>query len=260
MISVANVDPTTQTFGAWLYVTNRMAKLFSSNTVTVDASSSGSLSTGNASVNGHFGANSVYVSNNLYGGVVGTPSTLYIGSNVAIANTTANLFSVNATSIQANLNFVTSGDVTIGGNLVVSGANSTFNANVYAKGVLFLGNTSGIYGHIYGGTYTFNNSTTPANVDTFSAASYRGAEYLVTISDTTRGLGANAFHTTSVRLIHDNTTVYLTEYGIIYTGSGLGSSGLGTFSATISGGVVGLTFNPTTANSVMKFVRTGLVT
>lgn len=46
----------TQTFGAWLATTNRLANLMSQNTVTSDSSNTGSVTTGNTFVNGYFGA------------------------------------------------------------------------------------------------------------------------------------------------------------------------------------------------------------
>lgn len=57
-ISVANVL-TTDTFSAWLNKTNVIATIVSQNTVTVDGSSTGSVSTGNAVVNGFFTANTL---------------------------------------------------------------------------------------------------------------------------------------------------------------------------------------------------------
>ena len=46
-----------QSFGGWLATTNRLANIASQNTVTIDYTSGGSLSTGNGYVNGYFGAN-----------------------------------------------------------------------------------------------------------------------------------------------------------------------------------------------------------
>jgi hypothetical protein len=53
----------------------------------------------------------------------------------------------------------------------------------------------------------------------------------------------SAYHMLELSLIHDGTTVYLTQYGEVKTGSSLG-----TFDATISTGTLSLLFTP--ANSV----------
>lgn len=45
-----------QTFGAWLSTTNRLANLMSQNVVTADSTNAGSVTTGNTYVNGYFGA------------------------------------------------------------------------------------------------------------------------------------------------------------------------------------------------------------
>ena len=54
-------------------------------------------------------------------------------------------------------------------------------------------------------------TSTSANqvVDTFSGSRYRTAKYVVQMTSGTR------YHSTEVILIHDGTTVYMTEYGTI---------------------------------------------
>ena len=54
-IPVTNVE-STQTFGAWLSTTNRMARLFTQNTVTSDGTTGGSITGGNSYGNGYLGA------------------------------------------------------------------------------------------------------------------------------------------------------------------------------------------------------------
>jgi hypothetical protein len=80
--------------------------------------------------------------------------------------------------------------------------------------------------------------------DTFAAASYRTAKYLVQMSTST------AFHATEVLLIHNGTIVYMTEYGTIFSGSSLGS-----VDADISGGYVHLLVTPANANTTLKVQR-----
>ena len=52
------------------------------------------------------------------------------------------------------------------------------------------------------------------------------------------GLPYNAFHTIELLLIHDGTTVYLTQYGEIYSNY----AGTGIFDASITGTTLNLTF------------------
>ena len=115
----------TQTFGSWLSVTNRLANLMSQNTVTVDSTTGGSSTTGNGYIQGHFGADFLYVGNGLIGGNVSTNGALLILSNTAFRYSTSNLFSVvaNATTqaVTAAVNTftITSNTVTITGNATV---------------------------------------------------------------------------------------------------------------------------------------------
>jgi hypothetical protein len=82
-ITVTSVS-NTQTFGAWLAVTNRLANIVSQNTVTADSTSGGSVTTGNSFVNGHFGANTIAVTT-LKGGNLTSNATLTIQTNTAFA-------------------------------------------------------------------------------------------------------------------------------------------------------------------------------
>jgi len=89
-------------------------------------------------------------------------------------------------------------------------------------------------------------TSTSANqvVDTFSGARYRTAKYVVQMTSGTR------YHSTEVILIHDGTTVYMTEYGTIFSNSSLGTVG-----GDISGGNVRLLVSPTLANTTIKAQR-----
>ena len=82
-------------------------------------------------------------------------------------------------------------------------------------------------------------------VDQFKANAYRTAKYIVSMSHATQG-----YHATEVLLVHDGTTVYMTEYGTIYS-----SSSLGTLDASILTGNVRLTVTPTNTNTTIKAKR-----
>lgn len=90
----------------------------------------------------------------------------------------------------------------------------------------------------------FTNTNADQVADTFSAASYRTAKYLIQMSDGTD------FHATEVLLIHDGTTVYMTEYGTIFS-----NASMGTVDADISSGLVRLLVTPTNINTTVKTQR-----
>ena len=59
----------TQSFGTWLQRTNDLVVAMGANVVTVDTTVGGSVSTGNAFVNGIFGSNTLYVTNIIAGNI-----------------------------------------------------------------------------------------------------------------------------------------------------------------------------------------------
>jgi hypothetical protein len=75
------------------------------------------------------------------------------------------------------------------------------------------------------------NST--QNLDTFSTSTFRSIRYFIQIVDITK------IHITEMTLFHDNTSIYKNEYGISTNAGELGS-----FDASISGGIATLTFVP----------------
>ena len=88
-------------------------------------------------------------------------------------------------------------------------------------------------------------ATTEFNLDTFAHADFRAARYIVAMS---RGTD---FHSTEIMLVHDGTTVSLTQYGVLQDNT------LATFDADISGDNVRLRCTPSSATSTtIKFDRT----
>lgn len=105
-------------------------------------------------------------------------------------------------------------------------------------------------------THTFTNgditsvalttSTTTANqvVDSAAVATYRTVKYLVQV------VSGTAYQTTNVHVIHDGTTAYIDEYGLMLTGASLA-----TFDADISGGNLRLLVTPVNAVTTIKAIR-----
>ena len=88
------------------------------------------------------------------------------------------------------------------------------------------GNSNFIVGNSYvRSDSTSISSTSATTVASHAVATYRSVKYQVQITQ------GSAYHSTELNAIHDGTTVYLTEYGTIFSGSSLA-----TFDATISSG------------------------
>lgn len=91
-------------------------------------------------------------------------------------------------------------------------------------------------------TYT---STTEVALDTFAHADFRAARYVVAMSE-----GSN-YHSTEIVLVHDGSTVTMTQYGTLKNNS------VASFDADISGSDLRLLITPASANSTtVKFHRT----
>ena len=109
-------------------------------------------------------------------------------------------------------------------------------------------------------TYIDITSTTTSNsyvstsgaeqvVDSFAMGAYRTAKYIVQITD-----NANTqYQSSEVLLLHNNSTVQVTEYASLTT-----DITLGTIDADISSNIVRLKVTPTWANSTIKTVRTAV--
>ena len=101
-INVATIS-TNQTFGSWLTTTNRIATIISQNTLTLDTTTTGSVSTGNSYVNGYFGANYLYANTGLSGGSLGSPNTLSIISNTVFQNGVTPIITVTGNASMTNV-------------------------------------------------------------------------------------------------------------------------------------------------------------
>jgi uncharacterized coiled-coil DUF342 family protein len=96
------------------------------------------------------------------------------------------------------------------------------------------------------GASSTKTSTSQASVDSFTASSYRSAQYQVQI---TRG---SIYQMTTINVLHDGTNAYLSEFGTIRTGVNLA-----TFDADINSGSLRLLATPTSSDStVFKITKT----
>lgn len=93
-------------------------------------------------------------------------------------------------------------------------------------------------------TQELTTTTADQPVDTFSKDLYRTAKYIVQASTSTD------YHATEILLIHDGSTVTMTEYGTIFT-----NASLATFDADITNGNVRLLCTPANSNTTVKVQR-----
>ena len=85
-------------------------------------------------------------------------------------------------------------------------------------------------------------------LDTFTAATFRSAEYTVQITNSTD----SDYHTLKISLFHDGSTVYLTQYASIFDNGAQAA-----FDADISSGNVRLLATPASSDTMaVKFIRT----
>ena len=147
-----------------------------------------------------------------------------------------------------NLNVT--GDIKVGGALTVGGVLTYEDVtNVDSVGVgtfgggIKLGRSPSVAA-IESATST-KTSTSEASVDTFTAATYRSAQYQIQV---TRG---SQYHVTTMNILHDGTNVFMSEFGTIKTGVTLA-----TFDADINSGNVRLLATPSSSDStVFKIVK-----
>ena len=104
-----------------------------------------------------------------------------------------------------------------------------------------------IAGDIQSGILT-TNSTSQATVMSVSASTYRSVNYQIQVSE-----GSN-FNMTTINVIHDGSTTYMTEYGTINQ-----PVGVATFSSDINGGAIRLLGYPSTTNpTTFKVIFTAM--
>ena len=98
---------------------------------------------------------------------------------------------------------------------------------------------------VYEATAVTTGSTAQFTLDSFSTTDFRSAKYLVQITS------GSSYELLEMTLIHDGTTVYLSQYGNIKTGATLG-----VFDATISSGTLSVLATPTNAITTFKSAAT----
>jgi len=179
-----------QSFGVWLTRTNQIATIISSNTFTVDSSTTGSVTTGNGVCNGYIGINVLNVGNSIGGGTINAPNTLNIVTNTVFANTTNTFFSMTP----LNIALTPSNSVSVNTSIwSVSVVNSSVTSNTYTVNTNLL---------------TFNVSNTAFNSNNLVVTSNNLTVNAPTTFGNTVTLNANL--TTNNTVLVGNSTVKVT--------------------------------------------------
>jgi hypothetical protein len=164
-------------------------------------------------------------------------ATSIASSGKVIVSDNTNALATNQGSIQTLGGIGVAKDVFVGG-LITSGAATAGSGTVVAALVS---------NNLQLASYTSNTLTgnSTANLDTWSATTFRTARYTMQVVD------GSDIHITEITLFHNGTNVYLNEYGI-----STNNGELGTFDAELTGGNVILKFTPTSATAMtIKVIR-----
>lgn len=171
------------------------------------------------------------------------------GNGMAWTNTSFNGGTItNALTVTAN---VTASQYNFAnGTNILSTVTSTYgNTQVASYLPTYTGTLSyGTASALVSSSTTTSIGTTPTAIDTFAAATYRGAKYLVSTADVTN----SQYQMAEVILTQDGTNVGMSVYGISYTGTAARM----TFTANITSGTVTLWATGVSSNNTVKLART----
>jgi len=122
--------------------------------------------------------------------------------------------------------------------------NGIYTVQLDSNGILNLPQTA----YIYDDTTTFATTSANQTLDSFSAAVYRAAKYVI------QAISDSDIHATELLVMHNDSTVFKSQTNTIYS-----SSSLISLDASIVSGNVVVTVTPANADTVVDFVRTSLL-
>lgn len=212
--SIATVNVSADTFQIFIDRVNELILASNAEYVTANNNANGSVTVGNAYFSGIFFAN-VLATSALRGGNVQTTANLAIISNVTISG---NVFSI--------------------GNSTVNVAANSSSLSISGKSVL----------PVQGQINVQTSGISTQLIDSYAKASYRGAEYIMTVIDN----NANNFQISKILTLHDSgASAYMTEFGLIYS-----NTIISTFTANANSTHVRIYVLPTSANTTIKATKT----
>lgn len=281
-LSQANVN--TDTFQSWLTKTNSVAAAFV-DAVTTATNTAGDNTTGNGTINGYFGANTLFAIDGIRGGNVTSSGNLTITSNAVftggLVNSAANV-SINT----SNVNIVSTITTILSNSSVTaikvtgnSTATNTFiggtKLNLNSEEIAFnTANTITITGPINSSnsvsvltavllgsgnvvSLSSNTKTTSGTlaqlVDSFDGSVYRSAKYTVSVKNN----NVNNYNLSEISVIHNDGDSYLTEYAKLTTNTSAGF--IGTFTTNVDSTTVRLYYTPTSTSTTLNLSKTMMV-
>lgn len=159
----------------------------------------------------------------------------YVQANTATLNAAAASSYANSAYAKANTSLQTNASGSTTGTIYAAGLVSNTSVTV---------NTSASFT----ATGVVTTSTSQVTADSFLTTDYRTVKYLAQITS------GSDVHSTELMLVHDDSTVYITQYNEILT-----ANSLGTFDATITTGTLSLLFTPVNNETTLDLVRTGVI-
>lgn len=103
-------------------------------------------------------------------------------------------------------------------------------------------------GTVQSGQYVATSSGSGQIVDSFDSLLYTSVKYVVQATYSTE------VQTIEILVMHDGTDVYITRYGLMYTGA----NELASFTADLISGQINLKATVANANTTIKFTRTSV--
>lgn len=255
---ISNTNVSTDTFSQWLTKTNEVVNSLKTEIVTANTIAGGSVTTGNAFVNGIFTAAELTANTVLRGGNVTTSNTLNITSNVVVGNT----FTINAsaesisllanTRIQAANAFVNATNITLTGNTLTIPSNTVnFTSNTITVDSVNINSNVIFRTHlqqfVVANTNLGSNTSVGQEVFNFAKADFSSGKL------TAQNKNGTNTNITEILIAHDTTTntAQITVYGSIKAPL---TSNLGVYSTTTNATHVILNYQQTNTSSSVKIV------
>jgi hypothetical protein len=144
-----------------------------------------------------------------------------------------------------------SGGNTIANSVLTITSNATFSNTASVVKIdsgVTLGANSISHSH---GVRVITSGTSIQNADTFAAATYRSAKYVISVTDPTN----SDYQVTEILLLHDGSSTYTTEYATLTS-----DTNLAVFSSDISAGSVRLRVTPAFTPLQINISRTLIAT
>ena len=205
-----------------------------------------SLDTQNFAANVYPYVNTSVSSANNYAGAMANSANAYsANAYYTVANGTASFGKANS-ALQNTTGVVFSGNLTISQNLSAANISVTGAATYVSANSVTIGSSE------INSISLITSTATNQIIDTFSNTLFRSAHYVVSMNS------ANDYQTTQILVVHNDATVYISEYGMLYTGNNLGI-----FSGNyVSGspGTIQLNVTPTFAVTTIRLLRTATIT